>query len=90
MDLQFYSFPLINAYLIFYLLFRIMFRKLQIDLIRTKAGPIGNRHVADHVACNFHATHPYSIYVIEYVGVMTMEGLVTFGCDESRHDLMLI
>jgi len=34
------------------------------DLAKVKVGPVGNRHVEDHIACNFHATHPYLIYVI--------------------------
>jgi len=77
MELQFYSFSSECVNFLF-AIFYIMFWKLQIDLIKNKAGPVGNRHVKDHITCNFHATHPYSIYVIEYVGMVTMEGLVAF------------
>ena len=35
-----------------------------------KVGPIGNRHIKDHILCNFHATHPYLIHVANFVNVV--------------------
>ena len=35
-----------------------------------KVGPIGNRHIRDHILCNFHATHPYLIHVANFVNVV--------------------
>ena len=68
---MFYYFPL-NVFL-FVALHCV--KKLRFDLIKTKDGPVGNRHVDDHITCNFHATDSCSIYVIEYIGIVTMEGL---------------
>ena len=42
------------------------------------------------LACNFHATHPYSIYVIEYVSVVTMDVFsYEYECNEGRYDSIL-
>ena len=43
------------------------------------------------LACNFHATHPYSIYIIEYVRVVIMDEFsYEYECNEGRYDSILI
>ena len=42
--------------------------------LKNKAGPVGNRHFLDHITCNFHPIHPYSIYVIECIGMVAIDG----------------
>ena len=49
-----------------------------------KVGPIGNRHIRDHILCNFHATHPYLIHVANFV-----MGLVIIMINEGHFDTML-
>ena len=39
-----------------------------------KVGPIGNRHIKDHILCNFHAIHPYLIHVANFVNVVIIDG----------------
>ena len=38
-----------------------------------KVGPIGNRHIKDHILCNFHATHPYLIHIANFVNVVIID-----------------
>ncbi|XP_068651606.1 secreted RxLR effector protein 161-like [Aristolochia californica] len=38
--------------------------------LKTKEGQVGNTHVSYHIACNFHATHPYLVYVIECISMV--------------------
>ena len=42
--------------------------------LKNKAGPVENMHVQDHITCNFHVMHPYSIYVIECISMVTIVG----------------
>ena len=36
-------------------------------------GSVRNRHDLDHFVCNFHAIHPYLIYVIECIRISDQE-----------------
>ena len=48
--------------------------KVEFDYFSHKVGPIGNRNIKDHILCNFHATHPYLIYVANFVNVVIIDG----------------
>ena len=54
-----------------------------------KVGPIGNRHIRDHILCNFHATHPYLIDVANLLMLWSLMSLVIVMINEDRFNPVL-
>ena len=54
-----------------------------------KVGPIGNRHIKDHILCNFHAIHPYLIHVANFVNVVIIDGSSYIVINEGRFNPVL-
>jgi hypothetical protein len=49
--------------------------------------------IKDHITLNFHATHPYMIYVIDNNSICDhawMHGSCHDKCEKGRHDLILM
>ena len=46
--------------------------------------------IRDHITLNFHATHPYLIYVVDCINVVIIDGSSCKICNEDWFDSLLV
>lgn len=79
---------MISMKLAFYCSFALNIRKC-LDSLNHMIGPIKNRHDPDYTTCNFHVIYLYLIYIINYAGIVTIEGLFKYIYNKTPFDPVL-